>query len=129
MARTVLPDTSMTNNTPTHDEIAAHAYQIYLREGCVEGRDMEHWLQAEAELRSGAMNGSSNGNGSARGSGEAARPIERSTAPAPASRKQENILPNSVVPPAAPIAQVSAPSRSTTPRKGSGKREAATAAK
>src|SRR5690349_734811 len=126
MAKTALPNTSM-NYTPTHDEIAAHAYQIYLREGCVEGRDMEHWLQAEAELRSGAMNGNSNGNGSGRGSSEVARPTERSTAPV--ARKQENILPNSVVPPAAPIAQVSAPSRSTTPRKGSGKREAATAAK
>lgn len=35
---------------PTHDEIAAQAYQIYLREGAVAGRDLEHWLQAETEL-------------------------------------------------------------------------------
>jgi hypothetical protein len=55
--------TLVSNSTaPTHDEIAAQAYQIYLREGCVTGRDLEHWLQAEAELRS-ASNGSSNGNG------------------------------------------------------------------
>lgn len=126
MARTVLPDTSMTNYTPTHDEIAARAYQIYLRDGCVEGRDLDNWLRAEAELRSGGTqgNGSSNGNGATT---DAVRATERSSTPAP--RKQENILPNSVVPPAAPIAQVSAPSRSTTPRKGSGKREAAAAAK
>src|SRR5688572_31451411 len=57
MAKTVVPSKTMTNSTPTHDEIAAHAYQIYLREGCVEGRDLEHWLKAEAELRAGAPNG------------------------------------------------------------------------
>jgi hypothetical protein len=45
MAKTLVP-----NASPTHDEIAAQAYQIYLREGCVAGRDLEHWLQAEAEL-------------------------------------------------------------------------------
>jgi len=115
----------MTNYTPTHDEIAAHAYQIYLREGCVEGRDLDHWLKAEAELRAGITNGNGNGNG-ARGTTEVARDTERATPSA--TRQQENILPNSVVPPTAPIAQVTAPSRSTTPRKP-GRREAAGAAK
>ena len=43
------------------DEIAARAYQIFEREGRMDGRDMDHWLQAEQELRrereqrSGAM--------------------------------------------------------------------------
>lgn len=50
--------------TPTHDEIAAQAYEIYLREGCVAGRDLDHWLQAEQEVRARA-NG--NGNGSSNG--------------------------------------------------------------
>lgn len=45
-----------------NDEIAARAYQIFEREGRMDGRDMDHWLQAERELRmerekrSGAMN-------------------------------------------------------------------------
>lgn len=35
---------------PTHDEIAACARRIYEKEGRPQGRDMEHWLQAEAQL-------------------------------------------------------------------------------
>ena len=119
MAKTVLTNTTMTNYTPTHDEIAAHAYQIYLREGCVEGRDLDHWLKAEQELRASSGSGG-NFNGHSNGSNGA----ERTTTPTRA--KQENVLPNSVVPSTTPIAQVT---RSTTPRKGSGKREAAPAAK
>ncbi len=34
-----------------HDEIARRAYQIWQAAGCPSGRDREHWLQAEAELR------------------------------------------------------------------------------
>jgi hypothetical protein len=56
MAKTLVSNSS----APTHDEIAAHAYEIYIREGSVAGRDLDHWLQAEAELR----NGNGNGNGS-----------------------------------------------------------------
>ena len=33
------------------EDIAARAYQIYEREGRVDGRDAEHWFQAESELR------------------------------------------------------------------------------
>src|SRR5438128_2355533 len=33
------------------DEIAARAYDIYEREGRSDGRAMDHWLQAESELR------------------------------------------------------------------------------
>ena len=33
------------------DEIAERAYQIFEREGRMDGKDMEHWLQAERELR------------------------------------------------------------------------------
>jgi hypothetical protein len=58
MAKTLVSNSS----APTHDEISARAYEIYLREGCVGGRDLDNWLKAEAELRSGG-NGSGNGNG------------------------------------------------------------------
>src|SRR4051812_45788851 len=53
MPHNAVSNTSATTNnwSPTHDEIAAQAYQIYLREGGAEGRDMDHWLRAEAELR------------------------------------------------------------------------------
>jgi hypothetical protein len=36
---------------PTHDEIALCAMTIWVEEGRPEGRDLEHWLVAEARLR------------------------------------------------------------------------------
>jgi hypothetical protein len=39
------------NGSLSSDEIAARAYEIYEREGRSDGRDMDHWLQAEKELR------------------------------------------------------------------------------
>lgn len=48
--------------TITHEEISKRAREIWEREGRPEGRDKEHWLQAESELRQqktqpgGAMN-------------------------------------------------------------------------
>jgi Protein of unknown function (DUF2934) len=35
----------------THDVIAARAYELYLSDGAKHGRDLEHWLRAELELR------------------------------------------------------------------------------
>lgn len=31
-------------------DVAMRAYQIWQSEGCPHGRDLDHWLQAEAEL-------------------------------------------------------------------------------
>jgi hypothetical protein len=31
--------------------IRERAYRIWVREGCPEGRDLIHWLEAEAEIR------------------------------------------------------------------------------
>jgi len=50
MARELPKSNPMKNNMPTHDEISARAYQIFLERGCPEGRDLEHWLEAEAQL-------------------------------------------------------------------------------
>ena len=36
--------------TPSHDEIAQRAYELYEERGRVHGRDWEDWLQAEREL-------------------------------------------------------------------------------
>jgi hypothetical protein len=34
-----------------HDDIANRAYELFLSNGARHGRDLEHWLQAESELR------------------------------------------------------------------------------
>jgi hypothetical protein len=39
----------------THNEISQRAREIWEREGRPEGRDKEHWLQAESELREEAL--------------------------------------------------------------------------
>ena len=36
---------------PTHEEIAARAYELYLGRGSLDGYSEEDWLLAEAELR------------------------------------------------------------------------------
>ena len=36
---------------PTHEEISARAYELYLARGSVDGYSEEDWLLAEAELR------------------------------------------------------------------------------
>src|SRR4051812_16747399 len=36
---------------PTHDEIAARAYELYLGRGSLDGYSEEDWMLAEAELR------------------------------------------------------------------------------
>jgi hypothetical protein len=38
---------------PTHEQIAARAYEIYLARGGFDGRSEDDWLQAERELRLG----------------------------------------------------------------------------
>jgi hypothetical protein len=36
--------------TPSPDEVARRAYFSYLNEGSRPGRDVQHWLEAEAQL-------------------------------------------------------------------------------
>jgi len=38
---------------PTVEMISRRAYEIWQAEGCPQGRDAEHWYQAEQELRAG----------------------------------------------------------------------------
>jgi hypothetical protein len=35
----------------THGDIALRAYELYLAEGATPGRELDHWLRAETELR------------------------------------------------------------------------------
>jgi hypothetical protein len=36
---------------PTHEEIAARAYDLWIAQGCPHGRDHENWIEAERQLR------------------------------------------------------------------------------
>lgn len=36
--------------TPTHDDIAQRAYDLYLQSGCVHGRCDENWRRAQHDL-------------------------------------------------------------------------------
>ena len=38
------------NVKPSPDEVARKAYEIYLAEGCPQGRDVQHWLAAENQM-------------------------------------------------------------------------------
>jgi len=38
---------------PTHEQIAARSYELYLARGSQPGHEQEDWLQAERELGSG----------------------------------------------------------------------------
>ncbi len=44
------PRIAVTGGAPAHEEIERRAYEIFLRDGR-HGRSLEHWLQAERELR------------------------------------------------------------------------------
>jgi hypothetical protein len=52
------PDTTATSDVSTTTNssldpsaIAMRAYELYLADGAMPGRDLEHWLRAENELR------------------------------------------------------------------------------
>jgi hypothetical protein len=40
---------------PSPEEIAGKAYFMYVHEGFPDGRDMEHWLDAEKQLITGSL--------------------------------------------------------------------------
>jgi DUF2934 family protein len=44
---------SVSRSEPTHEEVAARAYELYLARGSLDGYSEEDWLMAEAELRRG----------------------------------------------------------------------------
>lgn len=41
---------SVTNSGVQAEEIAARAYKIWQQQGCPEGREQQHWSQAEQEI-------------------------------------------------------------------------------
>jgi hypothetical protein len=51
MAREIpKPNPSRNAGPPTRDQIAQRAYEIFVERGRPEGRDQEHWFEAEAQL-------------------------------------------------------------------------------
>jgi hypothetical protein len=48
---TTANDVSTISSSPDPSAIAMRAYELYLAEGAMPGRDVEHWLKAESELR------------------------------------------------------------------------------
>jgi hypothetical protein len=47
---TATPDSAEADFTPAPDEVARKAYFTYVNEGSRDGHEVQHWLQAEAEL-------------------------------------------------------------------------------
>jgi hypothetical protein len=45
------------SSTPTHEQIARRAYEIFVERGQPEGRDLDHWLEAESQLRAASQGG------------------------------------------------------------------------
>jgi len=41
---------------PTHDQISAMAYEIWHENGCPQGNETEHWLEAERRLNAAICN-------------------------------------------------------------------------
>jgi hypothetical protein len=39
------------SNSPTHEQIAQRAYEIFIERGQPAGQDLAHWLEAERQLR------------------------------------------------------------------------------
>lgn len=46
-------------NSPTHEQIARRAYEIFIERGQPEGQDLAHWLEAERQLRAAGQTKSS----------------------------------------------------------------------
>ena len=45
------PKASARGGTVATDDIARHAYDLYLARGCEPGHDVDDWVQAERELQ------------------------------------------------------------------------------
>ena len=53
MSRVVTPQAAQPSSTTQlpHDKVAMRAYEKWVKRGCMHGRDMQDWLEAENELR------------------------------------------------------------------------------
>ena len=51
--RTTIDTPSVTTPSPSHEEIAVRAHELYVQSGFQGGREVEFWLEAERELKRG----------------------------------------------------------------------------
>jgi hypothetical protein len=51
-AAQTMPQQSATHASVPMEKVAMRAYQKWLQSGCPHGCDKQHWLEAEAELKS-----------------------------------------------------------------------------
>lgn len=72
--------TALSNPAISDAAVAERAYGIWEQEGRPEGREIEHWLRAEAEMRATAK------------AGEAMRPATRSAARSATVRSGKPVL-------------------------------------
>lgn len=84
-------DDQMTTPTDRNEAIRARAHEIWESEGCPEGREADHWAQAEAEIFGPATAGTASDDSTASEMlGEAelgTAPGAEDSAPAPKARK------------------------------------------
>jgi len=45
------PQSIRERRSPSHDDVARRAYDLFQARGAEDGRDMDDWLRAERELR------------------------------------------------------------------------------
>jgi hypothetical protein len=64
-------------NSPSHSEISARAEQLYRESGCVPGRDLENWVQAESELKQRLESNGAAAKTKASGNGKASARTQR----------------------------------------------------
>jgi hypothetical protein len=79
---------------PTREEIEIRAYELYLQCGCESGHEIQHWLEAEAELTNAQALKASEGQAAAPSSRQTpataqAAPTAPRTAPTPARAEQQ----------------------------------------
>ena len=92
MKKTTNKETQGQNqNKVSRDEVAQRAYQLWVTAGQPIGRDLEYWLQAEAELLAARQSDRSPQVGVSQASPkrETTRPLA-SSAPGPEAKKPQN---------------------------------------
>jgi hypothetical protein len=63
--------------TPSHDQIAAEAYKLYLQNGCQPGHELDDWLRAEQLVNQGNGNGNKGSKGAAHSGSESGSTLGR----------------------------------------------------
>jgi hypothetical protein len=84
-------DQSEHRNKVSRDEVAQRAYQLWVAAGQPSGRDLEYWLQAEAELCAAWQSGRSPEVGGSEASPKReTTPPPASSAPGPEAKKSQD---------------------------------------